>query len=179
MTDAGITHDIFKKWMNRSPNEKEIIRIKNHYRDLLGKRRNEITEIDHAMTFLNKIKGDSKFEIGFATGGWKETAIVKCASVGFSVDDHLFRSSSDHYNRAKIVDLVIEDAKSKNQLNSFDTIIYFGDGLWDYKTTIELGIDFIGVDYNQNGKLKNAGVQKVIQDYYDAPKILRWVNGMH
>ena len=177
VTDSGLTHDIFKKWMNRIPNEDEVKAIKLYYKDLLGKGSTEISEIDYAMTFLNKIKRDSEFEIGFATGGWKETAMLKCNSVGFSVEDHLFRSSSDHYNRARIVELVIEDAKRKRKLESFDSIVYFGDGLWDFKTTLKLGIDFIGVDYHNNGKLKHAGAPNVIQDYRDTTKILKWING--
>ena len=60
-------------------------------------------------------------------------------------------------------------------INDFDSIFYFGDGLWDYKTTIELDIDFIGVDYHKNGKLINKGAKRVIQNYTDQEKILNWI----
>ncbi len=44
-------------------------------------------------------------------------------------------------------------------------IIYFGDGLWDYKTCKNLGIRFIGIDYMNNGKLRNAGANQVFRDF--------------
>ncbi|GAA3614519.1 hypothetical protein Q4Q39_02695 [Flavivirga amylovorans] len=36
----------------------------------------------------------------------------------------------------------------------------------------EIDIDFIGVDFNENNKLRNAGVKKVIKNYVEPHKIM-------
>lgn len=175
VTDTGLTNEIFEKWLNRVPEKKEIETIKAHFRGLLNNCAYEFTEIEKSLSFIKFISKKPDFEIGFATGGWKETAELKCNLIGLDLNGFIFRSSNDHFNRANIIELVINDAIAKNNKEQFEFILYFGDGLWDYKTTMELGIDFIGLDYKGNNKLRNAGVEKVIRNYSEPDKILNWI----
>lgn len=176
VTDAGLTIEIFQKWLNRVPKKEEIETIKNHFKNLLENSINEFTEIDKALSFIESLSKNPDFEIGFATGGWKETAELKCNSIGLRLNDFIFKSSNDHFNRAKIIELVIKEALDKHRIKNFETVIYIGDGLWDYKTTNELEIDFIGIDFKNNNKLYNAGVKKIIENYSEPNKILNWIN---
>ena len=176
VTDSGLTIEIFKKWLNREPRKEEIETIKTHFKNLLENSVNEFTEIDKALSFIKFLSKNPNFEIGFATGGWKETAELKCNSIDLRLNDFIFKSSNDHFNRAKIIELVIKEALNKHRIENFETVIYFGDGLWDYKTTNELGIDFIGIDFKNNNKLYNAGVKKIIENYSESNKILNWIN---
>jgi phosphoglycolate phosphatase-like HAD superfamily hydrolase len=66
----------------------------------------------------------------------------------------------------------IEQSKQHYKIKKFDSVIYFGDGDWDYKTTSELQIPFIGVDINNDKKLNKLGVQDVINNFYDINEIL-------
>jgi len=175
VTDTGLTNEIFEKWLKRVPENKEIETIKLHFKNLLNNCTDEFTEIEKSLTFIKSLSNKSDFEIGFATGGWKETAELKCNSIGLNLNQFIFKSSNDHFNRAKIIELVIKDALDKNNNEKFESILYFGDGLWDLKTTIKLGIDFIGVDYKNNNILHNAGVEKIINNYLDSDKILNWI----
>jgi len=175
VTDAGLTIEIFEKWLKRVPAQEEIDAIKVHFRNLLVAHMSQFTEIENALSFINLLSIKSEFEIGFATGGWRETAELKCNSVGLNLNDFIFRSSNDHFNRAKIIELVIKDALAKNRFTEFESIVYFGDGIWDFKTTNELGIDFIGVDFKNNGKLIKMGVEKVIGNYNKFREILNLI----
>jgi len=175
VTDTGLTIEIIEKWFNQTPSKEEIETIKKHFYSLLKRRVNEFAEIENALSFIKMLLEKPDFEIGFATGGWKETAVLKCSSIGLSLNDFIFYSSNDHFNRAKIIEFVIKDAFNKNGNKEFEYVFYFGDGLWDFNATIELGIDFIGVDYKSNNKLYKAGAKKIIQNYVESDKILSWI----
>jgi len=175
VTDTGLTIEIFERWFNRLPSEEEINTIKTHFCKLLKQRIIEFSEIENALSFIKLLSKESDFEIGFATGGWKESAELKCNSIGFNLNEFILKSSNDHFNRAKIIDLVIMDALDKNRIEQFESIIYFGDGLWDLRTTYKLGIEFIGVDFYNSNKLHKAGVKKIIKNYVESNKILNWI----
>lgn len=176
VTDTGLTIEIFEKWFNRAPKQEEIEAIKLHFKNLLEANIQQCKVIEKALDFIELISNHPNFEIGFATGGWKETAKLKCSSVGLNLRDFIFKSSNDHYNRAKIIELVIKEALNKHNIKAFESITYFGDGLWDFETTRTLGIDFIGVDYKTKGTLTNKGIKHVIKDFTEVEKILNWIN---
>ncbi len=175
VTDTGLTIEIFEKWFNREPKKEEIENIKSYFKNLLKNHTQEFTEIKKSLSFIKLTSIKPDFEIGFATGGWKETAELKCNFVGLNLNDYIFKSSNDHFNRGKIIEFVITEALGKHNLKEFESITYFGDGLWDFKTTQTLGIDFIGVDYKDNDKLHNAGVEKIVKNYKESDKILNWI----
>jgi len=176
VTDTGLTIEIFQKWFNREPNTEEIENIKSYFKNLLKEHNQQFREIEKSLSSIKTASIKPDFEVGFATGGWKETAELKCNSVRLNLNDYIFKSSNDHYNRGKIIELVIKEALKKNNVREFESITYFGDGLWDFKTTRTLGIDFIGVDFKNNGKLINIGAEKVIKNFTEPEKILNWIN---
>ena len=176
VTDTGLTNEIFQKWFNREPKKEEIENIKSYFKNLLKDHNQQFIEIKKSLSFIKLTSNKSDFEIGFATGGWKETAELKCNSVGLNLNYYIFKSSNDHYNRGKIIEFVIKEALENHNIKEFESITYFGDGLWDFKTTQTLGIDFIGVDFKNNRRLINIGAEKVIEDYTEPEKILNWIN---
>ena len=176
VTDTGLTIEIFERWFNREPKKEEIENIKTHFKNLLKEHTQEFTEIEKSLSFIELASTRTDFEVGFATGGWKETAELKCSTVGLNLNNYIFKSSNDHYNRGKIIEFVIREALEKQNVKEFESIIYFGDGLWDYKTTQTLGIEFIGVDFKRNRKLKRTGVEKVIENFIESEKIMNWIN---
>lgn len=176
VTDTGLTIEIFEKHLNRKPKKEEREDVKAYFKNLLGDHTQQFTEIDKSLSFIELVAIQSDFELGFATGGWKETAELKCNSVGLNINDYIFKSSDDHFNRAKIIEYAINEALERHKLKEFETITYFGDGLWDYKTTQTLGIDFIGVDFRNDRKLINSGAERVIENFIESEKILNWIN---
>lgn len=176
VTDAGLTIEIFAKWLDREPKKEEIENIKAYFKNLLEDHIQQFTVIEKSLSFIELASMQTDFEVGFATGGWKETAELKCNSIGLDLNNYIFKSSNDHYNRDKIIEFVIKEALEKYNVKEFESITYFGDGLWDFKTTQTLGIDFIGVDVKNNRKLINLGVEKVIENFTDSEKIFSWIN---
>jgi len=174
VTDWGLTQEIFEKWQGCVPTKEDIVTIKSHFYSLLQQRANEFTEVKNALTFIQQLSSMPDIEIGFATGGWRETAALKCNTIGLDLNRFMVQSSNDHFQRSKIIELVIKAAKN-HQNREFDSITYFGDGLWDLKATQELGIDFIGVDAKRNHNLRNAGVENIIHNYMELDKILTWI----
>lgn len=174
VTDTGLTLEIFETWFNRLPTKEEITTLKAHFYTLLQQRTEELTEIEHAVAFIQQLSVDPTIDIGFATGGWRETAELKCSSIGLHLDDFIVTSANDHHNRRKITELAIEKASNGNR--TYESIVYFGDGLWDLKTTAALGIDFIGVDAKGNNVLRNAGAKKIIRNYADPDRLMHWIN---
>jgi phosphoglycolate phosphatase-like HAD superfamily hydrolase len=176
VTDSGLTIEIFEKWFNREPKEEEIETIKSHFKILLEDNVERFTEIEQSLRFIELLSVQPNFEIGFATGGWKETAELKCNSVGLNLSNYIFKSSNDHYNRGKIIEFVVNEALSQHSITEFESITYFGDGLWDFKTTQVLEINFIGVDFKNNRGLTNFGAEKVIENFIESENILNWIN---
>lgn len=175
VTDLGLTIEIFDKWLNKMPSKQEILDIKSEFYNLLNSKTKELIEIKGAISFINHISKKPNFQIAFATGGWKETALLKCKSLGLDLNPFILKSSNNHFNRGVIIEQAIASALENNNFNKFESITYFGDGLWDLKTTTVLGVDFIGVDYNKNNMLKEAGCKRVITDFNDINKILKMV----
>ena len=176
VTDAGLTIEIFERYFNRVPSDLEMNTLKIHFCELLKQRIDEFTEIKDALAFINLLSNESDIEIGFATGGWGESAEIKCKSIGFDLNEFIVKSSNDHFDRTRIIDLVTIDALNKNRIKQFESIIYFGDGLWDLKATEELGIEFIGVDFYNSDKLRTAKVDRIIKNYVEPSKLLKWIN---
>jgi len=156
VTDSGLTFEIFETHLGRKPLEKEILELKSHFYKLLYQRRDEITEIKGATNTLKSFIENPEISIAFATGGWKETAVFKLSAIGFELGELTLVSANEHFDRAVITRLAIDESLIRENLNSFDTITYIGDGLWDFKTTQALGINFIGIDYSKNNKLKSS-----------------------
>jgi phosphoglycolate phosphatase-like HAD superfamily hydrolase len=175
VTDSGITMEIFEKYLNRVPTNGEIVRIKKHFYELLVNRTKEFFEIDGALKFIERIDKNPNFITAFATGGWKETALLKVNSIKLKINQSIIKTADDHFNRTKIIELAIAESLSKVKIPEFESITYIGDGIWDFETANEMGIDFIGIDSKNNCQLKMAGVEKILSNYLETDKIENWL----
>ena len=176
VTDSGLTTEIFRTHLARTPTENEVIELKSHFYQLLNQRIKEITEIKGAMKTLNTLIRHPEYAVAFATGGWKETAILKLTSIGFEIGETPLVSSNDHFSRLEITRIAIEKALTEKGLTAFDSVTYIGDGLWDFQSSMELGINFIGLDVQGNNTLLNAGATQVTNDLENLEQIRSWIN---
>jgi hypothetical protein len=90
--------------------------------------------------------------VSIATGGWKESAILKLNSAGIKYSSIPLASSNDHYSRIEIMKLAAERA-STNQY----PCTYFGDGAWDKEACNYLGYNFVlvGSKFKHNPCINN------------------------
>ena len=170
-TDSGIAFEIIK-------NELKIIWAINYFGFLkytfLKSLQNSFfgmpflfKEIQGAKQFFDELQSNNQFQVGIATGSWKESGIIKLNSIGIN---HLccpYGHADLFRRRSEIISYVITESMKKNDVEEFSKITYFGDGVWDYLASKELGINFIGVDNKFDGKLKSLGVQTIINDFKD------------
>ncbi|MEM9324300.1 MAG: HAD hydrolase-like protein [Bacteroidota bacterium] len=175
VTDRGLTNEIFRTHFKRAPTEVEVARLKTYFYKLLRARAHAMTEIKGALHTLSTLMDRSDCTIAFATGGWKETALLKLDAIGFKLGEIPLLSSNEHFDRSKITSLAIEASHAKIGRNTIDSITYVGDGLWDLRTASELGINFIGVDRQRNHRLKNAGANFVLENLENVAQLISWV----
>lgn len=176
VTDAGLTEALFVRAFERGASAEEVAEVKERFEALLRARKEEFIAVKGALDFLKELVARPDVELGFATGGWAETAMLKCQTVGLDLGAYLHRTSNDHFDRAEITRMVMQDAMERHGEHAFSRITYFGDGLWDYRTTQSLGIDFVGVDIHGNGKLNAAGAEHVLRDFSDPERLLEVLN---
>lgn len=168
VTDWGISEEIILKEQSRYPTEQEYHNMISEFTRLLKyeaiKSKNQFKEIDGALEFIKLLKDDLGIAVGIATGSWKNSALIKLEAIGIDINEYAFSNCSHFKKREDILSDAIRQL-NENHKNSIERIIYFGDGLWDFKTCKNLGIEFIGIDHHQNGILKIAGASIVFPDF--------------
>lgn len=175
VTDWGITEEIMQKNFNRLPGDMEYNALKDTFLTLLkaekSKDDTQFSEVPGAREFLGRLDTRPGYALGFATGSWSQSARIKLDTIGIDANQYAF-SNSDHYKSREDITLhTIEQLKQRTG-NSPDQIVYFGDGIWDFKTCQNLGIGFIGIDANGNNKLKSLGAEVVFNNYLDQEAVL-------
>ena len=131
----------------------------------------QFSEVPGAYQFYHQVLQDDRFVVGIATGSWEDSGRMKLQSVNIDPSDVYFAHSNLFKSRENITRYVI-DAAQKDHKEEFQKVVYFGDGVWDFKTCRNLGIDFIGIDVNGNGKLKKLGTKHVFNNYLDKEKLI-------
>lgn len=96
-------------------------------------------EIFNAAKTIKYLMNNDEISLSLATGGWKESALLKLASAGIDIEGIEIGSSNDHYDRTKIM----LTAKTRAGVINDDAITYVGDGLWDLHACQKLGWNFI------------------------------------
>jgi phosphoglycolate phosphatase-like HAD superfamily hydrolase len=146
VTDSGILDEILVQ--HRFPEPLDALRgaVKSRFvalvREHLDASSAAVREIDGAVALLQALRTRPDVRLAIATGGWAETALMKLAAIGVSVDDVGFASSSDAHARTKIMELAAERAL-RGVVPATRT--YLGDGAWDQRASAELGLRFIAI----------------------------------
>ena len=175
VTDWGITEEIIQRAWNRNPSDDEYeLMISNFVANLNTERvkdKSQFSEVPGARDFFLRLNEMEEFSLGIATGSWEKSAELKLETIGIALDGICFSNSNHHKSREAITQDVIDQLTEKTK-SSPKQIIYFGDGEWDYKTCQNLGIEFIGIDIENDGKLHRLGVKTIFRDYTNSKKIM-------
>lgn len=175
VTDLGITNEIFFREKQKPISNKEVDAFKENFISHLSHAfscdKQVFKEISGAKSFFNLLTEQSNLKVAIATGSWSGSAKIKLEAIGIPYQEIPFSHSDDFISRQEIIKDAIEKSR-KIFKTDFEKIIYFGDGIWDFKTCESLKIPFIGVDHNSNGKLKSLGAAFVIKDFLKPLDIL-------
>ena len=173
VTDWGITEEIIIRECGRKPDRKELNSMLTEHVRLLKLAKEEDPSqfeiIKNANAFLKAMLAESDYKVGIATGACEKSAVLKLKPFNLDLDKIAFSNSNKYKSREEITKDVINQLAIKQR--NPDEVIYLGDGAWDYTTCQNLGIRFIGIDYNQDGKLKALGAKNVFKDFEDVKAI--------
>jgi len=153
VSDSGILSQILAD--NAVSDDPEIVAaIKTRFVELLKAHisgHGPFPEIPGARDFLRKIGDSSNHAAAMATGGWRESALLKLDTAGFGEFGYPIATSDDAYDRKEIMRIAVSYLG-----DSFSSITYYGDGPWDRDASLELGWNFVAVGPALGG-LKSYG----------------------
>ena len=181
VTDRGITHELYHQEYGVDIPADTLQEFRSGFVKLLAaaydKDSTLYQEIPGATQFLSLLKDSDQYAIALATGAWSDSASIKLEAIGLDCSHAPFSHSDNFISREEIVLDAIQKSKQLYQ-TKFNKTIYFGDGVWDFKTCAKLNIPFIGVDHSNNGKLIELGAQHVICDYSNIHGVMQIVEGL-
>lgn len=166
VTDSAITRQILQEFLGRTPHATETMRIRLRFLRLLEEaatQDREITEVPSATAALESLKGLG-WSIALATGGWRDSAMLKLSKAGLAVDGLVLASADDAETREQIVQLAITRAADKLGISSFQKLVYVGDAVWDMQVCKRLGISFVEIGLKSR-ELHEEGASCVLADY--------------
>lgn len=162
-TDSFIAKQIYEKNSTRVFNDD---RLKEYEDKVLEKLLQiEIKEIKGAVQFLKELKERGDIAIAFATGAVRRTAEYKLEKLGIPFVSEQLVASNKIEDREGIVAQAIENAKRLNEVEEFDEIFSFGDGIWDFKTAQNLDLTFVGIGKRNKSALLEAGTEFYFDDF--------------
>jgi phosphoglycolate phosphatase-like HAD superfamily hydrolase len=108
--------------------------------------RGPFAEVPGAKAFVHSLQRSTTHHIAYATGGWRESALVKLSASGFPLTGVPLATSDDHVERHGIM------LHALRQLGrEFASVTYYGDGHWDAEAAKTLGWKFVPVGKRLNG----------------------------
>jgi phosphoglycolate phosphatase-like HAD superfamily hydrolase len=104
--------------------------------------------VDGAVGFLDKTRDADRVGLAIATGGWRESALLKLESAGFDIDGIPLVTGDDAHSRVEIMRRALERLG-----DDFESVTYFGDAPWDRRACDVLGWEFRAVGAELDGIL--------------------------
>lgn len=175
-TSAGITSEAVLRTRGRVVRKEEREEIENKYLSCLVERYQsdpaEFKEIRGAASLIAELTTRGDLALSIATGCWLDEALFKLKASGLDVDGIPIASSSEDVARENIMLLAEHKARLINNTERFESVLYIGDGVWDFSAARKQGYGFIGVG-GRLEQLKNAGAIYLHEDYSDQESFLR------
>lgn len=175
-SDSGILEALFQSRLGRSPLPAESSTFQGHFLSLLsGETAVEpFGAVPGARDFLCGLLGESAFAISIASGAWESSARFKLASAGLDFPEIPAAFSDDAQAREAIMQMSLVRASRVQRRESFDAIIYIGDGVWDARAARNLGFPFIGISTEpaKIEKLYAEGARHVFRDYLNVESFM-------
>jgi len=182
-TDSGLALEICRNHLGRDPGGTEISRLQSRFIQLLcasvegtGQ---PMREVPGASALLHRLETHPGWRVAIATGGWKVSARFKLASAGLPVDGIPWANADDAYDRVEILRTAIQRAGQHYHQDTFEKVVYIGDGVWDVRAAKALGIGFIGLAADSKaGRLVEEGASCVLPDFSNPVRVSECLEGV-
>ncbi|HEX9460601.1 MAG TPA: HAD family hydrolase [Thermoanaerobaculia bacterium] len=166
-TDRGIATEALRRAHGREPAEHELLLHRTRFVQLLEERMTHVHEIAGAGAFIRQLLARD-WRIALCTGAWTDSARLKLSRAGFAFDLPL-ASCDDDISREAILRRGIALAGGSDE----DTVVSFGDALWDVRAAASLKLPFIGIASGvRTQELRVSGAAEVFEDFRDVPAVL-------
>ncbi len=180
-TDSGIAQHIFQKKFGRTPGDTELDKFKACFVNMLGEQyrsnSSSFAEVPGASIALNRLKRESDWAIGIATGCWRESALLKLRAANIDIHGIPAAYAEDGLSREEILQAAVSQTLEQYRLSRFEKIVSVGDGLWDVRTARRLNFTFLGVGCGESAAmLHRAGAKHVIEDFADYDLLVSLLN---
>lgn len=175
-SDSGILETVFQTRLGRPPQVEENAAMQVRFVSLLSETVADapFRQIPGAREFLETLRADPSTVISLASGAWECSARFKLASAGIPSAGIPAAFSDDAPSRVDIMRKSLERAAQVHGCQTFDTVTYIGDGVWDARASRKLGWPFIGIarEPSRMLRLRDEGAVHVFPDFTDAAVLL-------
>ena len=166
VTDSGILEDLLRERVAVAERQQAYQRVKARFvglvQDYIADQPKGLAPVLGAPEFIRELRSKAGVVVAFATGGWRETAVMKLQSVGIEFESLPFATSSDAAARTEIMRFAERQASA---CGSSARRTYFGDAPWDKKASADLGYDFVAV----GGRVEHS---QRFEDFSDQKAVL-------
>ena len=172
-TDSGIVSEILERHRGRA-DQADVEVLRTRFVELLEERfkTQPLQPIPGAPDLLRRLKTERGWRCAIATGGWRDSALMKLRTARVEVEGFPFASSDEACSRVAILEAVIEEAR-RIHLHPFARTVYIGDAAWDVRTAARMRLPFVGVGAGSRGeRLRKAGALRVLENFSDYPATL-------
>jgi phosphoglycolate phosphatase-like HAD superfamily hydrolase len=177
VTDSGVFDEIFENTLCRAPTDAEtqafITRFMNLMEESYEKDPSQFKEITGANDVLEMLRDHSEWNVGIATGAWKESALFKLKLGGIKFHGFPLVTGSDERSREAILHTCIDAALRSYNVDEFERIVSVGDGTWDLKTASRMKLAFIGI--NKPEKFSRLARCANLLDYSDRDMFMKYL----
>ncbi len=179
-TDSGIGAEIIERHLGRPGSDEDLARHRAAFTRLweeaLASGRRICDPVPGAKALIEALRDCGGWRVAVATGGWRVTALHKLEASGLPLRGAPAAFADDAPRRGQILAKAIERAAVDGAKPK--RIVYVGDAPWDVHASRELGVGFVGVAHDGDGRrLRDAGARSVLKDYTELEDVLRRLDG--
>jgi phosphoglycolate phosphatase-like HAD superfamily hydrolase len=175
-SDSGILEELFQRRLGRSPKVREISNFQSHFLSLLAAAAatRPFSPVAGARDFVCSLISSSELAVSLASGAWECSARFKLTSAGLDFHQIPAAFSDSAHAREDIMRVSFASAAQFHSRDSFDSVTYIGDGVWDARAARNLGYHFIGISREpaRVARLYAEGASHVFRDYLDADSFI-------
>ncbi|HEY1047273.1 MAG TPA: HAD family hydrolase [Bacteroidia bacterium] len=168
-TDSHIAKFIFETATNEPFDKALQDRFEDNLYDLITN--HKVLEIAGAKQFIEYLERETEFAVCYATGSFFKPAIYKLEQINVKCHTDLLIASNEIEEREKLLETAIENALKHHEVERFERIISFGDGVWDLLTAQNLNIEFVGIGSTNYEILTEKGMEKHFNDFTEIDRL--------
>ncbi len=148
VTDAGILSQVLKD-NSIAPRSDLVETVVARFVNLLEchiRASGPFDEVPGARRLIGELQASKNHAVAIATGGWRESAELKLKTAGFDLTGVPLATSSESFDRCEIMSIALSRLGRE-----FQSVSYYGDGIWDRDACLALGWRFFPVGSELGG----------------------------